>query len=149
MRVFISQEVKCVMSFSKEHWTNKIGNPQEDRNMCLKYNKNINMKFFESSNKIQKTASGPHCAISNDESSQVTLNLLTMNARRLYYNLMDLYKGSINKRLFNFIPKWAQKAKYCLEKKVLDTKRLNSQNIPIDFKGPEVNYKWMMYGETF
>ena len=60
----------------------------------------IKISSFESSDKIQKTESGPYCAISDDESSSVTLNKLAMNARRLYYNLMNLSQGSLNKRIF-------------------------------------------------
>ena len=60
----------------------------------------INISSFESSDKIQKTESGPYCAISDDKSSPVTLNKLAMNARRLYYNLINLSKGSLNKIIF-------------------------------------------------
>ena len=82
-------------------------------------NKTINISSFESSDKIQKTKGVPYCAISDNESSSVTLNKLTIIATRLYCNLMDLSQGSLNKRLFN--SKVGSKSKilarkwYCLE----------------------------------
>ena len=74
--------------------------------------------FSEMQNKLSKTResplesmgqmissrcpSGPYQAISDNKSSSVTLHKLSMNARRLYCNLMDLPPGSLNIRPFYF-----------------------------------------------
>ena len=63
---------------------------------------------------------GPYCAISDHDSSSATLNELTMNARRLYSNFVDLSPGSPYQRLF--IPKEGFKTICCLVFMFLDIK---------------------------
>ena len=82
-------------------WGYFLGPPHGTTSAAVISTKNVKARSFESSEKIQRTESGPYCAISYNESSSVTLNKLAMNARRLFCNLMDLSQGSLNKRLFN------------------------------------------------
>ena len=49
---------------------------------------------------------------------------------------MNLSQGSLNKRLFN--PKVGSKTNLLSRNGSIHVKLLNSQNIPIDFKGPKV-----------
>ena len=64
-------------------------------------NKNIKVNSFESNENTQRQR-GPYRAISDNESSSVTLNKEAMNARRFYCNFIDLFQGCLYQRLFNY-----------------------------------------------
>ena len=73
-----------------------------DQRLCFCYknstiallsNKNIKMSSFKSSENIQKKEGGPDRSVSDNQSSSVTLNALTMKARKRYCNL-EFQQGS-------------------------------------------------------
>ena len=46
------------------------------------WNKNLKISFFKSSENILRKEGGPDRSVSDNQSSSVTLNKLTMNARK-------------------------------------------------------------------
>ena len=73
-------------------------------------NKNIKVISFESNENTQRQRSESYYALSDNESSSITLSKLAMNARRICCNSLNLFKGSLD---FSIL-KWGQKAKCCL-----------------------------------
>ena len=59
-----------------------LGLPHGTTPAAVTKNKNIKMSYFKSIENIQKNEVGPDRSVSDNQSSSVTLNKLTMKARK-------------------------------------------------------------------